>query len=1202
MFLKSLTLRGFKSFADKTHLEFEPGITVVVGPNGSGKSNVVDALSWVLGTHSAKSLRGGSMADVIFAGSPGKPALGRAAVEITIDNADGSLPIEFSEVTVARSMFASGENTYAINGVDCRLLDVVELLSDTGLGRQNHTIVGQGQLDGILNAKPEDRRAFIEEAAGILKHRKRKERALRKIAQTEAHTERLTDLVRELKRNLRPLERQAEAASKHAALAAALHRARAVRAVRESDALTRRLDDDRAAQTSSDAHLAGLERTVADAREAEQRIEAELGGLTPTVRAAGETHFALANLAERYRGLSGRISERSRGLVDAVEEPVAGRDPDRLRADATAERAALVDLERERASARAALEQAEADRREAEQARRAHEQAAAAEARRRAQAREQQLRWEGEVSALRSSLAQAAGEEGRLASQLSGLDARRAELERDVTAVTAEIQRLDRDQVALGEQLAAAEQLVTRRQAAATDAARAERELERRRASLEARADALRASSEEATGGASALLAAAAGGNVDHIIGPLADHVSVIHGRARAVAAALGPMGDAVVVASRDGAHTALAFLAESKGGRALLLPAVDTHGTAEPAARPDRDRALADYGARPLVDALRAEPGVLAALRLALAATYVVEDLAAAARLCGRNPDCSFVTLDGEIAGPRGWAGGSAVASSAVASRAAAEQAETQLEQVSADLVVAHRRLGACDRELEGARRELDAATAAMQESDGLITSAAERLGRLRKELATCAREQETLSGQRHDLDRELAAQRDRLATLEARGPQLAADPDADGDGDGPDLAAERLDDALADAREIEVQARLAASAVEQRGVEVERRIAAFEREAGEVEQQLAEREQRRVARLAAIDRCRALSDVVEAALRRTERSLDEAAAARDRLEERRGEHQRELGVVRARVRELDEQLRGARDARHAAQLRRAELVHAVDAVHARIHDDLDLDPDTLLAAARHPAMPAPAGRDGEPLWTGEVLAGGGDRDAELAEDEERLVRRIGLLGTVNPLALEEFSAVKERHAFITGQLADLHASRDDLLQVVRAVDDRIREVFGAAFDDVAREFARVFPRLFPGGEGRLVLTDPDDLLLTGVDVEARPPGKRVKRLSLLSGGERSLTALAVLFAIFAARPSPFYVLDEVEAALDDVNLQRFLDVVGDFQASSQLVIVTHQKRTMEVADTLYGVSMQGDGVSKVISQRLREAALSGR
>ena len=1181
MFLKSLTLRGFKSFAEKTHLEFEPGITVIVGPNGSGKSNIVDALSWVLGTHSAKSLRGGSMSDVIFAGAPGRSALGRAAVDITIDNAGGTLPIEFSEVTVSRAMFASGENDYAINSASCRLLDVQELLSDTGLGRENHTIVGQGQLDAVLNAKPEDRRAFIEEAAGILKHRRRKERALRKLTQMDAHVERLTDVLRELRRNLRPLERQAEAAAKHADLQAKLRDVRIARALRELDGLTARWEAEATSQEASDAQLAELERHVAAARAAEAEVDAALARLTPAARDATQTHFQLSNLLERFRGLAGRIEERRLGLIDAVEEPVAGRDPEQLRADAQTDRERLVELEAARGTAARALESATNLRREAEQSRRAHEQAAAAEARRRTEARERLLRWEGEVAALRSSLAQAASEEGRLASQVSGMTARRDELRADIEGLQGDIRRLDAQETALAEQLAAAEALVARRQEAADVAARHERDLERQRASLEARADALRAASAEATEGSSALITAAEADQVQGVVGPLADHVKVADGMARAVAAALGPLGDALVVSSPRAATSALQFVRDHKSGRVLLV----VTGAEDEQAPPPVD--LGSEGARPAVEALEGDPAILRGLRRALDGVYVTTDLAGAAELADRFPGFTFVTVAGEVAGPRGWAGGSAGSNSAVLSRAAAEQAEAQLAIVADELLRAHRQLGDADRDLTAARHQLDAATAAMQESDSLITGAAERMNRLGKELASAENELAILLGQSEDLAREIRAQQERLAGLEARGVESVVEP-AD---EGPDLEAERLDDELAHAREREVQARLEASAADQQADEVRRRVAALEREADDVERQLVEREERRQRRMEAIDRCALLAEVASKAVTRAEASLRAAESDRDSLEEARAEQQRQLGVIRAGLREHEEALAQLRESRHGEELARAELRHAVDAVAGRLRDDFAMDPDATLAAAREE-------RDGDGSGP---LAGGEERDTKLAEDEERLIRKVGLLGTINPLALEEFHQMQERHEFLTEQLDDLRQSKQDLLKVVDAVDERIRDVFAAAFADVAAQFERIFPALFPGGEGKLFLTDPEDLLNTGVDVEARPPGKRVKRLSLLSGGERSLTALAVLFAIFAARPSPFYVLDEVEAALDDVNLQRLLGVIAEFRSSSQLIIITHQKRTMEIADTLYGVSMQANGVSKVVSQRLREVVPTG-
>ena len=1182
MFLKSLTLRGFKSFADKTLLEFEPGITVIVGPNGSGKSNIVDAFAWVFGTHSAKSLRGGTMSDVIFAGAPGKPALGRAEVEITIDNSSGALPIEFSEVTISRSMFSSGEAEYRINNVPCRLLDVQELLSDTGLGRENHTIVGQGQLDAVLNAKPEERRAFIEEAAGILKHRRRKERALRKLTQMEQHLERLNDIVRELRRNLRPLERQAEAAAKHAELSEQLKAVRVDRALRELAVLDGRWNHEAGEQTRSDERFAVLESDLATARSRESELDQALTALAPAAREAGQTHFRLANLVERYRGLTGRIEERRAGLLEAVEEPVAGRDPEELRVRARDERVVLEELEAERSGARGALEQTEEQRREAERARRAHEQAAAAEARRRAEAREHRLRWEGEVSALRSSLAQAAGEEGRLASQVAGVESRKAELERDVETVTRDIQRLDSDAAVLADQLASAETVLERKQEAQKTAALRERELERQRASLEARADALRAASQEATEGSAALLAAAEKGELQGVVGALADQVSVAEpSLAKAVAAALGPLGDALVVRSRATAREAVGFVRSRQSGRVLLLVGEGAHAPAEDS---EALGELAMLGARPVADVLRAEPGLHAALRRALSGVYVVDAdndaWAAVCKVAERHPDLVFVSVDGDVAGPRGYAGGSATTNSAVLSKAAAEQAEARLAEVSDELLRAHRQLADADRELEAAKREYDAATAAMQESDGQLTAAAERLKRLRKELETCATELGVLHGQQADLAREIAQQRERLNELESRGVEAVPEPESD----APDLEAERLDDVLADAREREVQARLAVSAVEQRAGEVARRIESYEREAAEVERQLEERERRRVARLAAIERCGELLVIAGLALARSEQSLGLAEAERDRLDEARAAQQREIGVVRARIRELEDEVGVLREARHAEDLRRQELRHAIDAVAARLAEDYQIDAVAALAERRE-SDPASLEPDEE-------------RDAALAELEDKLLKKVGLLGTVNPLALQEFTAMQERHEFLETQIEDLRQSKRDLMKVVEAVDERIKEVFAAAFADVAREFERIFPRMFPGGEGKLVLTDPDNMLESGVEVEARPPGKRVKRLSLLSGGERSLTALAVLFAIFSARPSPFYVLDEVEAALDDVNLQRFLDVVKDFKHASQMLIVTHQKRTMEVADCLYGITMQGNGVSKTISQKVGQPA----
>ncbi len=1172
MFLKRLTLRGFKSFADRTVLDLEPGITVIVGPNGSGKSNIVDALTWVLGSHSAKSLRGGSMADVIFAGSgpvktdSARPAMGRASVEITIDNGRGVLPIEFSEVTVGRGMFASGENAYTINEVDCRLLDVQELLSDTGLGRENHTIVGQGQLDAVLSARPEDRRALLEEAAGILKHRRRKERALRKLIALESHLERLDDIVGELRRQLRPLERQAQAAGKHAELSEALNGVRTIRAVRELSALTRREEAERATRERSDGRLTELEGRLRQLRRQEGEVEQALARIAPRAREAGEVHFRLANLTERARGLTERIEERRTALTEAVEEPFAGRDPGQLRARAGQERAGLGALASACDGARAHLAAAGDERLEAEQARRAHEQATATAARARAEARERLLRWEGQVAALSSALEQATGEQGRLADQITAMQARVTDLEREVAASEAEVIRLDEEAGAGTAAVEAARAALADRLDALRDCTETERELERRRAALDARVEALRA---DAPSG-SADLSLLAG-----VLGPLTDHLKVEDGMAPAIAALLGPLGEATVAAGPAEAAAAIRLVAERQAEHVTVLAAADP---IEDDAQEDlRSAALRDAGARRAGEQVVGDDRVVAALRPFLDGAWVVADLDTACKLAARHPDLQLATHNGELAGVRGYASGVGDGRGAVLRQAAANEAAREAIETVAALATVGGERSEAERERNEAAAALEAVERTLSNIRGARVGAAAGVQRSTSELAGAQRELTARRRQADTLVAQIGEQRARLEDLERRGPGAAARTDEEAEQRG-DVEAERLDDALAGTREAETQARLALGAAEQHMAEAERRIAALEHEAVEVERGLVEREQRREARRAALDRCCVLAQVAATTLARGEASLNLGAAERDRLEEDRAARQRDLGALRARLRDLEAERESLVTDRHADELRRAELRQALDLVRARLTDELQQDPDAALASAE----------DG-------MLEGGEERDRELEAQEATLARQVALLGAVNPLALEEFTAVSERHRFLTDQLADVRSSRRDLEEVIAAVDQRIREVFSAAFTDVAAQFERLFPRLFPGGEGRLVLTDPEDLLESGIEVEARPAGKRVKRLSLLSGGERSLTALAVLFAIFAARPSPFYVLDEVEAALDDVNLLRFCDLLAEFSSSAQLLVVTHQKRTMEIADTLYGVTMRG-GVSRVVTQRLRQ------
>ncbi len=1177
MFLRSLSLRGFKSFADRTVLDVEPGITVIVGPNGSGKSNVVDALAWVLGTHSARKVRGGSMADVVFAGSPNRNRANQARVEITIDNSDGVLSGgvgtaasagEFGEVRVARVIHHDGEALYEINGEEVRALDVQELLSDTGLGRELHTVIGQGQLDEILNARPEERRRYIEEAAGILKHRRRRERALRKLEQVDEHVERLRTVLRELRRQLRPLERQAEAADRHAALQSELRDVRVRSAAVELDRVTRALEAESRGTSDVTQRLEAAERAVSDARERRTGLEQEVAQTGTSLEAAGDRVHAFTSLTERVQGTADLVEARRRHLIEYVEEPLAGRPPAQLREDAARVDAQRATLTEELERRRLAFDEHLSRRREAEGARREHEQAVQAERRRRAQQRERVLRWEGEVSALRGAIASAESELGRVTSTVLGLDTRIAETRREADTVENDIQELDVLEVDLTATLEDAESTVEGLDTRHRELTDRVRDLEARRSSQAARAEALRAALAESDAGVAALL-----DGFDRARGRVADHVRVDPDAANAVAAVLGTLADAVVVPTGDAARDAVSWLRDSGAGRAVV---VSTEPEGEPAA-PDR---VSDPGATPLADHVHTLDGardaqpVVAAVRRWLVGCHLVRDWRSAVQLHRQFPGSTFVTPAGDVAGPHGYRAGGPAERSAVTTAAAAETAEREVGRLDRELARASAERDELETRLVEARRVLDDATDRINESDARITGAAERLARLHKELHALTNQRQVVAGQQQELEQVLERDRASLSELHGRGPD--EDEDVSDDEPAHDSVAEELDAAVEAARERELDARVGLERVTEQVRHLQAQADAMRSEADEVEAALADAARRRDARRRGIDRCGQIAVIVRSTLEVLERSSAEATANRRDLTDRLADARARLAEARAAEDTAVVERDTLRDDRHATDLRRADAQNRLEALERRLRDELSLTPDDVRT--EHPDVASL------------------DPDA-LAEREDVLVRRIGLLGRVNPLALEEFRALEERHSFLSDQLDDLRRSRRDLEQVVEAVDDRIRAVFREAFDDVAREFELTFQTVFPGGHGRLVLTESDDLLSAGVDVEARPPGKRVTRLSLLSGGERSLTVLAFVFAIFRARPSPFYVLDEVDAALDDVNLQRLLKVVRSFRGHAQIIMVTHQKRTMEIADVLYGITMGPDGVTRVVSERLDAA-----
>ncbi len=1185
MHLKSLTVKGFKSFASRTTLHFEPGVTCVVGPNGSGKSNVVDAIAWVLGEQGAKSLRGGKMEDVIFAGTRSRPPLGRAEVLLTIDNADGALPIDYAEVTISRLMYRSGESEYAINGERCRLLDVTELLSDSGIGREMHVIVGQGQLDAVLHAAPEDRRAYIEESAGILKHRRRKEKALRKLTATDQNLARLSDLLTEIRRQLKPLGRQAEAARTAATVQATARDAR-LRLTADDLSSARALASQADGALHSDrARLEELTQEFDSAQVDFQRAEERRRRDARAVSGLRETEHRLERLLERCTGVLRLARERAVPPPEPGMAGAAGRpDPDALDAEASVaqaeadaatsevsdQRAALDARIRERAEAETRAAAAEADHLAAV---RAHSSAAERRVRLREQVEAAQRRWDasqGEVARCAAELADA-GRRSQAASasfeqrssSAGGLDADLAGLDARYEAAETEVAGLDD----LTEQL--------------------RRELEearRQRSEWQARAEALELGVRSGDG-VGALLADGDADRPVGVLGLVGASVSVAAGFEAALGAALGPAAEAVAVAGVDRACGALEWLREREAGRAGIVVARgvmpgDSHAPV-PVMAPGA-AALVPAGLTRLSDLVSGPDPVAGTVRVLVADVVIAESLGHAREIVTDRPDLRAVTREGDLVGAL-WASGGTGTPSVIEVHAAHEDALSGVARTSEHVSDLERRLTATDEQLAHARRGRDAALAELHASDATIAAVEQELAQLRSDAERAERETRRRAEELQRAESEAEAATRTLAELRERLDLSGSDsaPEAEPSSDGKDEAA-----ALAtQSRARETEARLELRTGEEKvrllhdRVERLRRAARAEREA------IAERERALLRMRRAAHQAAGLADVASHLQEALGVAVGEAAAARKEHADDASRGEAEAAALRSRTEQARSQMQSLAERLHRHDVTLAEQRVRVSDLEARVRAELRMDPDDLVAE----------------YGPEQALPDGGQYDR--TEQQERLAKaekELARLGTVNPLAMEEFAALEERHEFLMTQVEDVKTTRRELMTVVTEIDERIRTVFAQAFEDVAAEFTEVFSALFPGGEGRLVLTDPDDPLGSGVEVEARPPGKKVKRLSLLSGGERSLTALAMLVAIFRARPSPFYVLDEVEAALDDTNLDRLVGLLSSLRESSQLIVITHQKRTMEAGDALYGVSMQSDGISQVISQRLRPARVS--
>ncbi|NCV81652.1 MAG: chromosome segregation protein SMC [Actinobacteria bacterium] len=1173
-----MTLKGFKSFASSTTLRLEPGITCVVGPNGSGKSNVVDALTWVMGEQGAKSLRGGKMEDVIFAGTSGRAPLGRAEVSLTIDNTDGALPIDYTEVTISRILFRNGQSEYQINGEASRLLDIQELLSDSGIGREMHVIVGQGQLDAILMATPEERRGFIEEAAGVLKHRKRKEKALRKLDSMQANMARVQDLTVELRRQLRPLGKQAEVAKKAATIQADLRDAKLRLLADDFISMSRTLDAEVADETALRQKRAEVERELETIRSREEALEAQSAVETPLLVQAQETYYQLNSLREKFRGTQSLAQERSRFLNEEAEEArSAGRDPEALEKEARVLRNEENALRNNMNDSRAALAAATSALANAEQALKMDEDKIAAAMRAIADAREGTARQEGHIKSLKARLEAIAEEIARLTKARDDAQHRADSASREYASFELEIASADSGELGLDSVFESAKSALDASKARLNALIDSERAADRERNAVESKLEAMKLTSQNRDG-ASALMRDSRG---VHILGSIASLIEIDNGWESAAAAALGSLADAIVVQDLSSAVTALTTLRNQNLGQANVL--VYEAGTIGNSNIPSGLDALSSHIRSHSIGEL---------ISSLLASTVVAENARDAEAILRSHPSVNVVTRDGDLITKSSARGGSKSSSSLIEIKALIESLETKLIEITHTCDRLKFEIATATTEVADCQSSFDVALSKLNESDAHIASITEQLAvsgqNMKSALAEVERLnasiQEASSAKRRD-EGELVIAQNQLHQQGA-----VAEPDH--------TFTENLRNAVSLARTSEVEARLAVRTIEERVDSVAARAKALEDSARNER----EASERAILRRGARARAAVISqDIAEAAyevLIHIERSIAKAATERARLEESRTTRDGETLAVRTRGRELTAELEQLTSSVHKDEIARAEQRMRIETLENKTMEEFGIDTQVLVSEYG-PDKDVPTFFENEAgeIVTTELIPYRRDQQEKRLASAER---SLALLGKINPLALEEFSSLEERLKFLAEQLEDLKNTKKDLLDIIKEVDDRVQSIFMEAFESTATHFEDIFSRLFPGGDGRLILTDPDNPLTSGVDVEARPPGKRIKRLSLLSGGEKSLTAVAMLVAIFKARPSPFYVLDEVEAALDDINLGRLLVILEELRASSQLIIITHQKRTMEIADALYGVTMRGDGVTEVISQRLRESDAS--
>lgn len=1174
MYLKSLTTRGFKSFAEKVTLEFEPGISVIVGPNGSGKSNIADCVLWVLGEQSPRNLRGTKMEDVIFAGSATRQPQNMAEVSLSFDNRNGGIPLNFPEVVVTRRILRSGESEYLLNKAACRLIDIQELLSDFGVGRELTAVISQNRLETILRSQSEDRRAFIEEAAGLRKHRRRKEKALRKMEGMERNLVRIKDIISEVNKQLRPLERQARQAEEYQELATKIRELSIRLLVAELEELKAQWENRR---EEEERLVRQLEEITAGVRQGKGRmIELEAGLRKSRVElekcrnrqmrllSLGERLRACERLGEErlklYAALGGEMGYGEGGWASRRQE--LARKRAELEEDFRVTEAQICELEGEgrrllddRKSVAAELSSA---RRERDRLRRSWD-----EMQERCkvilEGKRKNLEKEDELAIMASGLGSKKEELARQLEHLAGtlkeaetlivnVGRRKAENDSKIASVRDELARCREELDALARK----QKISYEEQALVVARLRALQELFSSRIDYAAGAARVLERSEDLHG----------------IIGTLLHKIRISGEWEKALESYLGPWLFCVLTNTLRDALEAIKALKKAEEGYALFLPLAEISN--------DPGQELKDLtkiaGGVTALDVIECDAEVQPAVDYLLGDVVFCPTVEEAARRAEMYPKLTFVTSEGDVIAPRRVIKGGAKPRGPFHAIAALREVE-QLQE----------RLALCDEEalvLETQRKSVLGRITSLEADIQEMENNAREIEATSRELEAASREK-MLHANRIEL--EMEALLEKRAALEGEG-ELLGSASAALEEEEINLSREleALEPEWARAEGVVEGLRKREKELEEALQQMKAKDASLSERRFHLQERLGELDEESAApRMPGREDLAEMSAAQEEMLELTRRltGIHEAMAAKAGARE-----DEARGAIEADEQEQD----GLRESLEEMELAEGELreaVHNKDLVTAQLKMRVEMLVQRLLDEYRLPV---------ETAVLEYIPTCGQD---EMRQDLERLERRRDMLGQVNLRAVEEFQALKERHDFLQEQVEDLKESKASLLKVVRAIDGEIVRIFKETYEEVNQHFQELFEKLFPQGRAELTLSDPTDLLNTGVEIEAQPRGKRLKKLSLLSGGETALTSLAFLFAIFKTRPSPFYFLDEVEAALDDVNLHRFLNMLKEFKGDSQLVIITHQKRTMEIADVLYGVSMQASGISKIVSQKLEEA-----